>query len=219
MELPDNYYAFDAQKLIATGMISDIVNRLNTYENQNDIGNILFFELTTGRQVDFDLSGSPGELEQRFGKPSVAAEEESGSSAEVQGGSVELGMPRKIQGRPELGAPKKARGRPKLGVVGREITLLPRHWQWLDRQRGGSSAVLRRLIDEARKSRADEDKIRDSQDSANRFMGAMAGNLPGFEEAVRALYAGDRSRFEQEIGQWPVDIRECSKRYADHAVG
>ena len=109
---------------------------------------------------------------------------------------------------------KKTRGRSRLGVVGREVTLLPRHWQWRDQKRGGASAGLRRLIDENRKEQAAEDAIREVQDSANRFMMAIADNLPGFEEAVRALYARDGAKFRKEIQRWPTDICRCKSGYA-----
>src|ERR1700739_3037247 len=42
-------------------------------------------------------------------------------------------------------------GRPKLGVVAREVTLLPRHWDWLATQPGGGSVALRKLVGEARR--------------------------------------------------------------------
>lgn len=98
-------------------------------------------------------------------------------------------------------------GRPKLGVVSREVSLLPRHWDWLEQQQGGISASLRRLVDEARKRDPGRERARLARDAAARFMGTMAGNLPGFEEASRALYLGDRGRFEDLIRGWPGDIR------------
>jgi hypothetical protein len=96
------------------------------------------------------------------------------------------------------------RGRPKLGVVSREITLLPRHWDWLARQPGGASTTLRRLVEMAR--RADSDTARDRSEAAYRFMSVMAGDLPGFEEAARALFAGDRGRLVALVSLWPADI-------------
>jgi hypothetical protein len=96
-------------------------------------------------------------------------------------------------------------GRPKLGVTAREVTLLPRHWEWLARQPGGASVALRKLVEEASKSAREE--TRRAQEVAYRFMSAMAGDRPGFEEASRALFAGDRARFEAETAAWPEDIR------------
>ena len=98
-------------------------------------------------------------------------------------------------------------GRPKLGVVAREVTLLPRHWDWLNRQPGGASVALRRLVQEASRVNADRDAVRASREAAYRFMTAIAGALPGFEEATRALFAGERERFEALIGSWPADLR------------
>lgn len=96
------------------------------------------------------------------------------------------------------------RGRPRLGVVAREVTLLPRHWEWLSSQPGGASVALRRLVDEARKNPADERKL--ARDVIYRFMSSMCGNLPGYEEAVRALYSKDGGEFFGMIAKWPGDI-------------
>ena len=98
-------------------------------------------------------------------------------------------------------------GRPKLGVVAREVTLLPRHWDWLNRQPGGASVALRRLVQEASRVNADRDAVRASREATYRFMTAIAGALPGFEEATRALFAGERNRFEGLIDAWPADLR------------
>jgi uncharacterized protein len=98
-------------------------------------------------------------------------------------------------------------GRPKLGVISREIGLLPEHWEWLSRQRGGASGTLRRLVDEARKNSNRQDQQRAAQDATYKFMTVMAGNLPHFEEALRAFYARNLSLFETLIAPWPKDIR------------
>ncbi len=99
-------------------------------------------------------------------------------------------------------------GRPRLGVVSREVSLLPRHWEWLEQQPNGISAALRRLVDEARKREPAAERARRARDATGRFMSAMAGNLSGYEEASRALYAGDESRFRDLIRDWPADVRE-----------
>jgi hypothetical protein len=98
-------------------------------------------------------------------------------------------------------------GRPRLGVVGREVSLLPRHWDWLEEQPNGASAALRRLVDQARLQDQGSSHMRSAINAAGRFMSAMAGNLAGYEEATRALYAKDRSRLEALIADWPEDIR------------
>lgn len=98
-------------------------------------------------------------------------------------------------------------GRPKLGVVSREVSLLPRHWEWLEEQPSGISAALRRLVDEARKREPDRARARRAREAAGRFMWAMAGDLPGFEEASRALFAGDDAALRRRVRAWPKDVR------------
>lgn len=98
-------------------------------------------------------------------------------------------------------------GRPKLGVVSREVSLLPRHWEWLGRHPQGISAAIRRLVDEARKRAPDQDRAREARAAASRFMWVMAGDLPKFEEASRALFAGSKLRFTELTRFWPADVR------------
>jgi hypothetical protein len=154
-----------------------------------DLSFVLMFD-GTGRQFDVDLRGSVEDVRRRAG---------------------ETAPPRQVP------AVAKKRGRPKLGVVGREITLLPRHWQWLETQRGGPSATLRRMVDQARVANRDRDRVREAQDAINRFLSAVAGDLPGFEEATRALYRGEGDRFAAEIARWPVDVRTQVQRWMDDA--
>ncbi len=113
--------------------------------------------------------------------------------------------------------PRSGPGRPKLGVVSREVSLLPRHWDWLEQQPNGASAALRRLVDQARKRDPGEERARLATEAAGRFMSAMAGNLPGYEEASRALYAADRARLEDLIRHWPHDIRAYIERRVEDA--
>lgn len=105
----------------------------------------------------------------------------------------------------------RGRGRPKLGVVGREVTLLPRHWDWLATQPGGASVALRKLVEAATRTHAETDRRRRTLERAYHFMSAMAGNMPGFEEAARALFAVDEQRFRNWVAAWPDDVR-------DHAI-
>ncbi|WP_165073785.1 DUF2239 family protein [Paludisphaera rhizosphaerae] len=118
------------------------------------------------------------------------------------------GTEQDVLDRAEAGTPKPGPGRPKLGVVAREVTLLPRHWDWLERQRGGASAALRRLVDEARKREPGREKARLIREAASKVMWSVAGNLPDFEEASRALFAPDPDRFDALIAAWPADLRE-----------
>src|SRR5205085_7377519 len=108
----------------------------------------------------------------------------------------------------------RGRGRPKLGVVAREVTLVPRHWEWLGAQPGGASVALRKLVDDARRASGDRDRSRAARDAAYHFMSTMAGNLANFEEASRALFAHDRRRFAGLIAEWPGDIRDHIVRLA-----
>ncbi len=98
-------------------------------------------------------------------------------------------------------------GRPRMGVVAREVTLLPRHWDWLAQQPGGASAALRRLVEEARRTHADRDGWRQAKERAYRFMSAIAGGFAGFEEASRALFAQDADAFARTIADWPPDVQ------------
>ena len=108
-------------------------------------------------------------------------------------------------------------GRPRLGVVAREVTLLPRHWEWLSSQPGGASVALRKLVETARRANAGRDLIRQGQEATYRFTSALAGNAPGFEEACRALFAGDATRFDSLVQSWPKGIREHTLRLAARA--
>jgi uncharacterized protein len=105
-------------------------------------------------------------------------------------------------------------GRPKLGVVAREVTLLPRHWEWLASQPGGASVALRRLVDEARRDKEQVDRVRTGREATYKFIRALAGNEAGFEEATRALFAGSRQLFETHTAGWPPDVRELALRLA-----
>ena len=116
--------------------------------------------------------------------------------------------------RPAPSALARGRGRPKLGVVAREVTLLPRHWQWLGSQPGGASVAIRKLVETARRANQEMDQRRQSQEAAFHFMSAMAGNLANFEEASRALFAHDRERFTELVSGWPTDVRDHAAKLA-----
>ena len=141
------------------------------------------FEDETGRQVELDLHGAGPEG--------------------VGGGTAGAGG----EGTQGEGAEARRPGRPKLGVTAREVTLLPRHWAWLERQPSGASAALRRLVEGAMRADAGPARARQLREAAGRFMSAIAGNLPGYEEASRALYSGDLARLEAEMAAWPPDVK------------
>jgi uncharacterized protein len=150
---------------------------------------VLIFDDVTSIVIDVDLRGTPAEVAQRLAGP---------SGPPVANAEAEPRRP----------------GRPKLGVVAREVTLLPRHWDWLAHQPGGASVALRKLVEQARRSNQDRDRQRRAQESAYRFLSAMAGNLPAFEKATRALFAGNREQFDSIVEPWPVDIRDHARRLA-----
>jgi hypothetical protein len=106
-------------------------------------------------------------------------------------------------------------GRPKLGVTPREVTLLPRHWDWLATQPGGASVALRKLVEEA--SRNPKAQQRAQRDAAYRFATIIVGNAPGYEEAIRALYAGQRDEFAAHIEGWPADVRRVLEEMTEDA--
>lgn len=161
---------------------------------------VLVFDDSTSEQVEVDFRGTAEDVRQRL----VPAAAETATVADPPSDD-----------RPSPRGP----GRPKLGVVAREVTLLPRHWEWLNRQPGGASVALRKLVEEARRVNAHRDRVRASQDAAHRFMSVLAGNLPGFEESTRALFAGNASEFERCIASWPADVRDHARRLASVALG
>ena len=108
-------------------------------------------------------------------------------------------------------------GRPKLGVVAREVTLLPRHWDWLNAQPGGASVALRKLVELARRDNHAKDQERKAQEACYRFMSAIAGDWVGFEVAARALFAADRLQLQGVVAAWPADVREHLLQLAEPA--
>ncbi len=146
----------------------------------------LALDLGTGRVVDLDLSGTAAEIAARY-TPEPAPNPAPGPAARP-------GTPR-------------GRGRPRLGVSAREVTLLPRHWDWLATQPGGASAALRRLVETASRAARDADARRAAQEATYHAMQALAGDLPGYEEALRALFARDRTGFEARLTPWPTDLK------------
>jgi hypothetical protein len=147
----------------------------------------------TGALVDIDISGSEQEILARL--PHGGMELEAPPASTETAGAAGFAEPR-------------GRGRPKLGVIAREVTLLPRHWEWLAAQPGGASVSLRKLVDEARKANVESERQRQAAERAYRFMAAMAGDMTGFEEASRALFANDTQRFHQLTDSWPADLRD-----------
>ena len=173
--------AFAGSSRIASGELRHVA--LKARQAHAGGQRVLVFEDATGRQVDLPLELPEGELLRRLALPVAAA-------------------------RPPAPSPARGPGRPKLGVVAREVTLLPRHWDWLAAQPGGASVALRRLVDDARRLAGGPDRRRNAQEAAYRFMQALAGDLPGYEDAIRALFAADVARFEERTAHWPEDVRD-----------
>jgi hypothetical protein len=182
ISMHETFTAFIGQRRLAAGRMAEVALAAKRAEARAS-DPILIFSDGTGRAVDFDLRGDEQDVLARLAPPE--SDQPAGSPGEPRG-----------------------RGRPKLGVVAREVTLLPRHWEWLSAQPGGASVALRKLVDEARRASGDRDRARQARDAAYHFMSAMAGNLPHFEDASRALFADDRRRFAAEIADWPADIRD-----------
>jgi hypothetical protein len=154
------------------------------------------------------LAALKEQFERDRGAPVLVFEDQTGREVDFDlRGSLDEVLARALPPKVRTGP-----GRPKLGVVAREVSLLPRHWEWLEEQPNGASAAIRRLVDEARKREPGEQRVRLAMDAASRFLSAMAGNLPGYEEATRALYGRDGGRFDELIRDWPRDIRDHVRR-------
>ncbi|MGH8788713.1 MAG: DUF2239 family protein [Cupriavidus necator] len=196
-----NYTTFDGHRCIATGSLQANALALKRALEAGAGGPVLVFDDSTGRSIDLDTSGTEAAVLERAAERAAQLE----SLRQPAGENDEAA---------DVAEPR-GRGRPKLGVVSREVTLLPRHWEWLAAQPGGASVALRKLVEQARRDNADKDRSRRASERAYHFMVAMAGDLPGFEEATRALFAGDVAGFAQRVEAWPVDIREHAMRLAD----
>lgn len=189
------FTAFIGQRRLASGPAGEVALTVKRTAPQQGEA-IIIFDDGSGRTIDFDLRGEDREVLARLAQLAPPPSEEIQPPSEPRG-----------------------RGRPKLGVVAREVTLLPRHWEWLNAQPGGASVALRKLVDETRRATGDKDRERQARDAAYHFMSTMAGNLPQFEEASRALFADDRRRFTGLTAEWPADIRDhiIKLAYSDRA--
>ncbi|UEP28095.1 MULTISPECIES: DUF2239 family protein [unclassified Burkholderia] len=183
-----SYTAFDGHRRLMSGPLATVALAVRQAAGDATPGTILIFDDATGRAIDLDLRGTADEIRARY----AAAPADASAPAGEPAGADE----------------PRGRGRPKLGVVSREVTLLPRHWDWLATQPGGASVALRKLVEDARRTHAAADRRRDAQARAYHFMSAIAGDLPGFEEAARALYANDLARLGELIAGWPDDVRD-----------
>ncbi|HMN73808.1 MAG TPA: DUF2239 family protein [Rhodoblastus sp.] len=158
------------------------------YAAQGETAPLLVFDAATSAPLDLDLRGTADE---------ASARAEAGFAPQAPRG----------------------RGRPKLGVEAREVTLLPRHWDWLRAQPGGASVALRKLVEAASHDprREAHQAARRAQEAAYKFMHGIGGDLPGFEEAARALFAKDGTAFAARIAGWPGDVRAHALALAEPA--
>jgi uncharacterized protein len=186
------YIAFEGDRRVASGNLREVISAAKETLDRRKDASVLVFDGTTSGPIEIDFRGSLDDVLARL--PASAAAPDA--------------MEEAAQAAP------RGPGRPKLGVVAREITLLPRHWEWLAQQSGGASIALRKLVDEARHANKDKDRVRLAQEAAYRFMAAMAENKPHYEEVARALFAGDAERFEASTATWPADVRDHARRLA-----
>jgi len=192
--IPATCTAFDGHRRIASGELPDVAIAVRRAHDARAAGPVLIYDDTTGHVVEADVRGTDAEIRARLTPADSAGEPHTPAQSA------------------EETPPPRGRGRPKLGVVSREVTLLPRHWEWLTQQSGGASVALRKLVDQARHADMGATQQRQRQEATYRFMASIGGNLPGFEEATRALFAHDPARFMQHTAAWPRDVRE----YATH---
>lgn len=202
---PPRYTAFEGHRRLATGALADVALTVKRAMSAGGGHAVLVFNDANGQQTDLDLRGTDADIISRHAPAKTGSQ----SSAALASDDA---LPADSASSDSPNAAPRGRGRPKLGVVPREVTLLPRHWDWLGAQPGGASVALRKLVEQARRDHDARDQLRARQEAAYRFMSSLAGDLPGFEEATRALYAGDRDRYAQCLQAWPQDVRD----YATH---
>ncbi len=211
--------AFAGDRLIAGGPLRSVALTARQVLDIDPGASLLIFDDAEQRQVEIDLRGSMAELVQRL----AAAPDDATSNPKSGGnaGATTAATAPAVAASAAISyapAAPRGRGRPKLGVVAREVTLLPRHWTWLNAQPGGASVALRKLVESARRGNGDGDRRRAGQEATYRFMHAIAGDQPGFEAAARALFAGDLGKLEDAIADWPHDIREHATMLAARAL-
>lgn len=192
-----SFTCFDGFRRLSSGSLLDVAPAFQRALAHPAPGPVLLFDDAKGRTIDIDTRGSVQEMLARL----RIAERSASALADTAAEPVDA-----VSGpaEPAVNLPRD-RGRPRLGVVAREVTLLPRHWDWLATQSGGASVVLRKLVEQAR--RGDTDDTRQRHERAYHFMSALAGDLPGFEEATRALFANDAARLGALVAAWPEDVR------------
>ncbi|QRK06449.1 DUF2239 family protein [Archangium violaceum] len=196
-EKQKNYTGFAGHQLIGSGALEDVALKAKERLDRDESSQILIFDDETGEPIHPDFRGTREQFLEKLAK----------KMARAAGGSEEAEEPR-----------RSGPGRPKLGVVSREVSLLPRHWEWLNEQPGGASVTLRKLVEEAKRASQGTDRARRSWEAAYKFMQAMAGDFPGFEEASRAFFAKSHERFDAQIQTWPKDVRNHLRKLVAIAI-
>ncbi|WP_394789501.1 DUF2239 family protein [Rhodoferax sp.] len=196
--------AFEGERCIAAGTLRDVAPRAKALADQVADSPaplpLLVFDDATSETIELDWRGTLKVFSVRLERQAQALDAVAGPDAAAPDlPSVDADAPR-------------GPGRPKLGVVAREVTLLPRHWEWLATQPGGASVALRKLVELAQRQSLAKDRLRLTTAVAYKFMSTMAGHLPGFEEASRALFAGDQAGFTALIAAWPIDVQTHLKK-------
>lgn len=174
------YTAFEGTHRLFQGTLDEVVLKIKKRLGKADNSSILIFSDTTGKTMDFNFHGSENDVQKRL----------------------------EVYVSPESSKETSGPGRPKLGVISREVSLLPRHWEWLATQPGGASSTIRKLIEEAKKKSSTQITTKQVQERVYRFMSVIAGDLVGYEEALRALYKSDRKTFQLHVRDWPNDIKD-----------
>ncbi|MBP7550006.1 MAG: DUF2239 family protein [Gemmatimonadaceae bacterium] len=195
--MPRPVIAFAGAKRVAQGDLPTVARAIKEFLAREDAHAPFVFDLETSQPVELDLRGNTTTVVARARAQQEAIDAAASAADEDDG--------------------PRGPGRPRLGVIGREVTLLKRHWDWLGEQPGGASAALRRLVDQARVTNAGRDRLRRAQDVAYRFASQMLGDQPDFEEATRALFAHDRDRFLLLSMPWPRDLRDHARDLAELA--
>jgi hypothetical protein len=207
------FTAFVGYRRLTTGALRKVALAVKHAAERGVAEPLFIYDDATGGLTDVDVRGTDGEVVARL---TVAASTPWDDRAPSPAHGTETRVVA-VEAADHTGKPvpePRRRGRPTLGVVGREVTLLPRHWEWLNAQPGGASVALRKLVEEARRVNVDRDRTRQEQARAFRFMSSIGGDLPGYEEIVRALFAEDRTRFDALIASWPADVAAHATRLA-----
>lgn len=198
--------AFAGASRIAEGELSMVAASVKRALDGGEQRPVSILDRITSEHVELDLRGTVDEVVARLEPPQCDGTDDTAAELAL---AAEGSLPQ-----PQPRGP----GRPRLGVVAKEVTLLPRHWEWLAAQQGGASVTLRKLVEQARKQGAAQEAARLAQDRTYKFMINVAGNEPEFEEVSRALYAGDIQRFRELTESWHPDVRDHARELAARSV-